>query len=106
VLKREEHYYHEENSFLDKNDGRLQPLIVQAVDMVLLESNNSTWRRTFVRNVSPLAARVANWAIDSAHRRTSAEVAVDGSQNRTHSDWAMLILRWPVSCIALMVLVS
>jgi hypothetical protein len=93
--RREKLVQHEENSFLDWEDGKLRPLIVQATDLLIKEPNDTTWTRTFIQNVSPLIVRVANWTIDLLNERT----------DWTFLDWAALVGKWIVSCIALLFLV-
>jgi hypothetical protein len=97
ILQREKYVLHEENSFLHPNDGRLTKLVVQATDLVFDGPDNTTWRRTFVRNTSPLVVKVANWAIDHLDDRDT---------TWTTWDWIKLIGKWISSCLAVLFLVS
>jgi hypothetical protein len=78
------------------SDGHLAKLVVQATDQVYAGSRNSTWRRTFIRNVSPISMRVANWPFTS--------VPVDSSQ-WTSDNWRLVCLKWLPTCGALIILV-
>lgn len=55
----------EEDRHLRPSDGRLTNLVVQAVDEVYNLLAQSTWRRTFIKSVSPTTIQVANRAADS-----------------------------------------
>ncbi|KAF3105133.1 hypothetical protein TWF594_005718 [Orbilia oligospora] len=50
--------------YLDHDDGRLRKLTVACVDDIYQAPGTSTWRRTYVRNVSELKVRIATWIID------------------------------------------
>ena len=67
--------------YLHSGDGSLRNLIVQCTDDIFEGPANSTWRRTYVRNVSPFKSRVATWVLDFSHDPESWE------------DWVILLLR-------------
>lgn len=50
-----------DDRYISAWDGKISKLVVQAVDDVYDSTPNSTWRRTFVRNVAPYYLRLANW---------------------------------------------
>ena len=87
----------EEDLYLSPWDGHLSKLVVQAVDDVYDAKAGSTWRRTFVRNVSSPMIRVANWAINSVPLDTT---------TWSSADWVLVCGKWLPACIALMILVS
>jgi hypothetical protein len=72
-------------------------MMVQCTDEIYEGPRNSTWRRTFVRNKAPAAIRVANWPMNTA--------PLD-SEHWSQHDWMLIVLKWPVSCIVLSVMVS
>ena len=86
----------EEDRYLSPWDGHLSKLVVQAVDDVYDAQARSTWRRTFVRNVSSPIIRIANWAINS--------VPLDKT-TWSSEDWLMVCGKWLPACLALMILV-
>ena len=83
----------EEDRYLSPTDGHLSKLVVQAVDDVYDTQARTTWRRTFVRNVSPLMVRIANWAINS--------VPLDKAL-WSGEDWALVCAKWLLACVLLM----
>lgn len=50
-----------DDRYLSAWDGRASKLVVQAVDDIYDNNVTSTYRRTFIRNISPLYMRLANW---------------------------------------------
>jgi hypothetical protein len=50
-----------DDRYISSFDGKISKLVVQAVDDIYDNTANSTWRRTFIRNVAPLYIRLANW---------------------------------------------
>jgi hypothetical protein len=81
-----------EDRFLDPFDVHLARLMVQSTDEIYSGPDNATWRRTFIRNQAPWAIRVANWPFSSAKGDKS---------NWDRSEWAIIILKWLVSCFGL-----
>jgi hypothetical protein len=86
----------EEDRYLSPFDGHLSKLVVQGTDDIYNSQSNSTWRRTFVRNVSSPLIRVANWAMNS--------VPADPS-TWTFQDWSIVSGKWVLSCTVLLLLV-
>lgn len=56
-----------EDRYLHHLDGRLRKLIVACSDDLFEGPDNTTWRRTYVRMVSPLKVRIATWVIDFSY---------------------------------------
>jgi hypothetical protein len=50
-----------DDRYISAWDGRVSKLVVQAVDDIYDNNVTSTYRRTFIRNISPLFMRLANW---------------------------------------------
>lgn len=86
----------EEDRYLSPTDGHLSKLVVQAVDDVYDAQARSTWRRTFVRNVSPPMVRIANWAINSVPLEKA---------HWSGEDWLLICAKWLPACILLMCVV-
>lgn len=80
--------------YLHHQAGHLRNLIVQCTDDIFSAPGNSTWQRTYIRNVSPLKSRVATWVIDFSYD-------IDSWQ-----DWGIMVLRSFPSAIAMTFLVS
>jgi len=57
-----------DDRYISSFDGKASKLVVQAVDDIYDNTTNSTWRRTFIRNVSPLYLRIANCMKFPYHR--------------------------------------
>lgn len=86
-----------EDYYLSPFDGHLAKLFVQSTQEIYDASPNSTWRRTFIRNRSPLILQIANWALQS--------LPTDGREP-SGQDMAMAALKWVPSCAAILFLVS
>jgi hypothetical protein len=83
----------EEDRYLSPTDGHLAKLVVQAAQDVYDGSSNSTWRRTFIRNISPAYIQIANFPFS--------RVSPDPGR-WTNDDWAMVCLKWLPSCVGLL----
>lgn len=71
----------------------MSKLVVQAVDDIYDNSTNSTWRRTFIRNISPLYLRLANWPFNHIDYARYGGPSSD--------DWPLLIGKWFITSIAI-----
>jgi hypothetical protein len=87
----------EEDRFILHSDLHLARMMVQCTDEIYAGIPNSTWRRTFVRNRSPLTIRVANWPFNSVPPQRTAW---------TNGDWTAVCLKWPLACFGLSYAVS
>lgn len=87
--------YHglEEDRYLSPYDGHLAKLVVQAAQDVYDGPPNSTWRRTFVRNISPFFIHVANYPFNN--------VPID-VKTWTNEDWTKICLKWIPACVGLL----
>ena len=91
------HDFPAEDYYLSPNDGHLAKLFVQCTQEIYDANPNSTWRRTFIRNRSPLMLRAANWVL---HSLPTDDQEVKGE------DLAMMALKWIPSCAAILLLAS
>ena len=91
--------YHgpEEDRYISPFDGHLAKLVVQAAQDVYDGPPNGTWRRTFVRNASPIFIHIANYPFS--------DLPLDASL-WTNDDWAMVALKWLPACVGLLFVVS
>lgn len=105
----------EDDQYLDPIDGRVRHLCVQTLGQIYNTSNDTTWRRTYVENVSPWILRLAWWSRAGLVMGKKDYTAKHGRawknvQARTASlsseQWTQLGIRWIPSCIGLLVLVS
>jgi hypothetical protein len=71
-------------------------VVVQAAGPLIKGSNDTTWKRTYIRNISPRAVQVASWAIDR----------FDDRSGWTTVDWLKLVGGWTACSLSLIVLVS
>jgi hypothetical protein len=53
-----------DDRYISSFDGKVSKLVVQAVDDIYDNTMNSTWRRTFIRNIAPLYLRLADWPLN------------------------------------------
>lgn len=105
----------EDDQYLDPLNDRVRRLFVQTIDRIYDTDNDTSWRRTYVRNVSPRLLRLAWWSragllMAKKGHATKQGTAWKSLQARTTSltadQWAQLGLRWLPSCIGLLVLVG
>jgi hypothetical protein len=89
---------YKDDRYISPNDGKIKTLVVQTVDDILSQPGNSTWKRTYIRNVSPLVYRLATWPVSHIDMRVS--------KPTTGEDWGWLVAKWIPVSVALMVLVS
>lgn len=87
----------EDDRYLSPWDGHLAKLVVQATQDIYDGAQNTTWRRTFIRNASPVYLQLANFPFNS--------VPVDPEQ-WTGNDWAIVAIRWVPTCLGLLCVVS
>lgn len=87
----------EDDRYLSPYDGHVAKLVVQATQEIYEGTQNSTWRRTFIRNVSPVYLQLANFPYTS--------VPTD-SALWTSSDWAMVAAKWIPACAGMLCCVS
>lgn len=90
-------YFPSDDYYLSPYDGHLAKLFVQSTQAIYDANPNSTWRRTFIRNQSPLILQVADWVLRS--------LPTDDSEVKGE-DLAMMGLKWIPSCAAILLLVS
>ncbi|KAJ5655058.1 hypothetical protein N7490_002061 [Penicillium lividum] len=81
--------------FLDPVDGRVKELIIQCTDKVYRGPKNSTYKRTFIRNVAPLTLWLANWPMSGLDDDPKQK-----GYKRFSSDIGLLV-KWPISCLLL-----
>ena len=86
----------EEDRYLDPKDGKLVRLVAQAANNVYDGPTNSTWRRTYIRNVSSLIVRVAQWPFKTVPGE---------SEQWSRENWITVGLWWLPTCVALLVVV-
>lgn len=90
-------YFAAENYYLSPTDGHLAKLFVQSTQEVYDADPNSTWRRTFIRNRSPLILQIANWVLTSLPA---------GDREAKGEEIAIAAGKWVPSCVAILFLVS
>ena len=73
--------------------GRLKSMTVMTTDDIYENGANSTYNRTFIRNVGPIYLRIAGWPTD--------HWSEEAKQNM-----GMVILKWIPTAIALIFTVS
>jgi hypothetical protein len=73
-------------------DGSLVPLMVQSTNDVYRDGGTHGWKRTFIRNVSPVQLRIANWPYQT--------IPPERDQ-WSSSETAIFYVRWVPACIAL-----
>ena len=82
--------------YLSPTDGHLAKLYVQCTQEIFDADSNSTWRRTYIRNRSPLMLRAANWVLES----------IPNDREASGSEVAAMVVKWPLSCVLILLLVS
>ncbi|KAL5117062.1 hypothetical protein ACEQ8H_005021 [Pleosporales sp. CAS-2024a] len=88
-----------DDRYISSWDGRVSKLLVQAVDDIYDNNVSCTHRRTFIRNISPLYIRLANWPFS--------HVDYSRSGKPTSEDYPLLCLKWFItSCLITLVISS
>jgi hypothetical protein len=87
----------EDDRYISPYDGHVAKLVVQATQEVYDGGRNATWRRTFVRNISPLFIHLANWPFVSVPAKM---------EHWTENDWMVVCAKWLPACGALLLVVS
>ncbi len=83
-----------EDRYIHHDEGELRKLIVACSDDLFEGGDNTTWRRTYIRMVSPLKVRIATWVIDFSYDPNSWE------------DWGIMLLRSLPAAFAMSCFVS
>lgn len=105
----------EDDQYLDPLDGRVRKLFVQTSRRIYDTGNDTSWRRTYIENVSPWILRLAWWSRAGLITRKKDRIMKQGTalkyfQARTAilnaEQWTQLGIRWIPSCIGLLILVS
>ncbi|KAH7363891.1 hypothetical protein BKA65DRAFT_489875 [Rhexocercosporidium sp. MPI-PUGE-AT-0058] len=84
-----------EDRYVDPIDGRLGILVVQATTAVYNSRNKTTWRRTYIENISPYFVRLAYWPTATIEK---------GLDEWNREQWFHAGLRWLPSCIGILIL--
>jgi len=103
-----------EDRYLDPLNGRLRELFVQTVDEKYDEPNDTSWRRTYIRNVSPWIIRMAYWPYARMPTIGSLDANNNGRQGKFEAkfgawswrEWMQASAFWLPACIGLLILVS
>ncbi len=111
---RRKHAGWNDDRYLNPLDGRIQKLCVQTVNEIYETENDTTWRRTYIENVSPWIIRLAFWPyshMPDPSRSYSAEYAVhktgpSGLRAWKQEQWLHVGLRWLPASIGLLLLMS
>ena len=107
---RREHEGREDDRYLDPVDGRVQKLVVQSTKATYNQRNNTTWRRTYMRNVSPYIIRLAYWPVSSVPSSQESSAVTDKRKvmalaSWKKEQWMHVGLRWLPTCIGLLIMV-
>lgn len=102
-----------DDRYLDPLDGRVQKLVVQSTEAIYNQRNDTTWRRTYMRNVSPYIIRLAYWAMPSVPSSQESSAITD--ERKSHAvtalaswkkeQWMHVGQRWLPTCIGLLIMV-
>lgn len=85
---------------VNPDSGAFEHLLVQATKDICSVANSS-WRRTIIRNISPMFLRAANIPyklIDRSRRNDTSQY--------TAWDWWSIVLLWPVAMVAILLYVG
>lgn len=103
-----------EDRYLDPLDGSLRRLFVQTVDELYDTENDTSWRRTYIKNISPWILRVAYWPYSRMPDASSIHSTKHSMRRelKTRADtwdwtqWVQVAGCWLPACIGLLILVS
>lgn len=99
---------------LDPLDGRVRKLFVQVTNQIYDEINDTTWRRTYIKNISPRLIRLAWWPYAGSPLAQPSYSNKGGIKQRfksrtkawTNEHWTRVALRWVPACAGLLIVVS
>ncbi|TKA61519.1 hypothetical protein B0A49_08340, partial [Cryomyces minteri] len=84
-----------DDRYLSPYDGHVSKLVVQTTDEIYDNPGNSTYRRTYIRNISPSKLRLAHWP--TSH--------IDYVSGKSQSgDIAWVIAKWIPAALALTIM--
>ena len=86
----------EDDRFISPQDARAKILMVQSTNAVYDGALNSSWRRTYIENVSSYLTRVA---------RLPFKDVPDDPEQWVQQDWITVALWWLPTCCLLLVVV-
>ena len=86
----------DDDRYLNPDDARISGLVVQTTNDVYDGPTNSTWRRTYIRNVGSSIVRIAQWPF--------AQVPKDRGQ-WSRDNWIVVGLLWLPTCCSLLLVV-
>jgi hypothetical protein len=88
-----------DDRFLNPLDGTVKELVVQCTDVLYRGPKKSTYKRTFIRNVSPITLQIATWPISHIY---------DEPRSRSKKLWDNIrcAVKWPIACYVLNNLVN
>ncbi|MCJ1470844.1 hypothetical protein MMC07_009491 [Pseudocyphellaria aurata] len=96
MMSRRKHFV-AEDYYLSPFDCHLAKLVVQSAQEVYDAKPNSTWRRTFIRNMSPYMLRVANWVLDTVPH---------DDREMTAEEIFLLVVKWVPASAMLLILMT
>lgn len=82
---------------VDPTTGELNILVVQATSAVYDNRNQTTWRRTYMENISPYLVRLAYWPTGTTKK---------DFEKWDRGDWLHVGIRWLPACVGLLLVVS
>ncbi|KAJ9617095.1 hypothetical protein H2200_000816 [Cladophialophora chaetospira] len=111
---RRKHAGWNDDRYLDPLDGRIEKLCVQTINEIYDTENDTSWRRTYIADVSPWIIRLAYWPyshMPNPDRPYSAEYAVhktgiSGLGAWKQEQWLHVGVRWLPACIGMLLLLS
>jgi hypothetical protein len=103
----------EDDRFIDPLDGRVARLVVQAKQNIYDQPNDTTWRRTYIENVSPYIIRLAYWPMAyltdgdkvNDHRPQDYNNRRDRMAGWAGSNQGNAAIRWLPACIGVFIMV-
>ncbi|KAH0562481.1 hypothetical protein GP486_002827 [Trichoglossum hirsutum] len=86
-----------EDSYLSPWDAHLSKLVVQSTDHIYEGAQNSTWRRTFIRDISPWYMKIANYPFATVPANKDIW---------TPDEWGVVFAKWIPACCGLLLVLS
>ena len=102
-----------DDRYLDPLDGRVQKLVVQSTKATYNQLNDTTWRRTYMKNVSPYIIRLAYWTMPPVPSSRESSAITDECKSHEitalaswkKEQWMYVGRRWLLTCIGLLIMV-
>lgn len=111
---RREYESRNDDVYLDPINGKIRKLFVQCTRAIYENPNDTSWRRTYVKDISPRIIRLAYWPYSGvpnsrsgrSKKRTAKAMLDSRTADWDKNHWTQVGARCIPACLGLLILVS